>query len=78
MDENSNLCGSGTCKKKNNIVILIVASTGGFFIILLIVAAILWGLRRRKKQEDKTQGKKFKYKMNLHVKHREHCYKKLK
>ncbi|XP_065632096.1 LRR receptor-like serine/threonine-protein kinase IOS1 isoform X2 [Quercus suber] len=51
--ENSNLCGSGLCKKKKNIIIPIVASTGGFFILSLTVAAILWVLRRRKQQHTK-------------------------
>ncbi|KAG6727765.1 hypothetical protein I3842_02G140900 [Carya illinoinensis] len=50
--ENSDLCGSRSCKKnKNNVVIPIVASViGGLLVLTLIVMAIFWGIRRRKKQ----------------------------
>ncbi|GLT72858.1 hypothetical protein SLA2020_447570 [Shorea laevis] len=55
VDDNPNLCGSGSCKKKkNSTVVPIVASLGGLLILSLIVAAIFLGLRRRKKQ-DKTK-----------------------
>ncbi|KAF3962117.1 hypothetical protein CMV_013332 [Castanea mollissima] len=47
VDENSNLCGSGSCKKKNNIVIPVSV------ILLFIVAAVMWGLWRYQKYKNK-------------------------
>nr|POF00243.1 putative lrr receptor-like serine/threonine-protein kinase [Quercus suber] len=47
VDENSNLCGSGSCKTKNNIVIPISV------ILLFIVAAVMWGLWRYQKYKNK-------------------------
>ncbi|KAK7823487.1 putative lrr receptor-like serine/threonine-protein kinase [Quercus suber] len=47
VDKNSNLCGSGSCKKKNNIVIPISV------ILLFIVAAVMWGLWRYQKYKNK-------------------------
>ncbi|KAG2722808.1 hypothetical protein I3760_02G143700, partial [Carya illinoinensis] len=50
--ENSDICGSRSCKKnKNNVVIPIVASViGGLLVLTLIVMAICWGIRRITKQ----------------------------
>ncbi|XP_050289737.1 LRR receptor-like serine/threonine-protein kinase IOS1 [Quercus robur] len=50
VDENSNLCGSGSCKKKNNIVIPISV------ILLFIVAAVMWGLWRYQKYKNKGKN----------------------
>nr|XP_023920490.1 probable LRR receptor-like serine/threonine-protein kinase At1g05700 [Quercus suber] len=51
VDENSNLCGSGSCKTKNNIVIPISV------ILLFIVAAVMWGLWRYQKYKNKVETK---------------------
>ncbi|XP_062156019.1 LRR receptor-like serine/threonine-protein kinase IOS1 [Alnus glutinosa] len=53
VDDNPNLCRSGSCKKKkSSIVVPIAASLGGLLILSLIIAAILSRLGRRKQQEN--------------------------
>jgi len=54
VDENLNVCGSGSCKKKNNIAVPIGASVGVLLILALIVASVLWRLKR--KQKDESRG----------------------
>ncbi|XP_062155806.1 LRR receptor-like serine/threonine-protein kinase IOS1 isoform X2 [Alnus glutinosa] len=53
VDDNPNLCRSGSCKKKkSSIVVPIAASLGGLLILSLIIAATLSRLGRRKQQEN--------------------------
>ncbi|WJZ94429.1 hypothetical protein VitviT2T_013290 [Vitis vinifera] len=54
VNENPNLCWSGSCKKKKKFVVPIVASVAALF-ILLTALAIFWKHRRGGKQVSKDQ-----------------------
>jgi len=67
VDDNPNLCRSGSCKKKkSSIVVPIAASLGGLLILSLIIAATLSRLGRRKQQEN-TKGEDLNYKIHIEI-----------
>ncbi|XP_065621932.1 LRR receptor-like serine/threonine-protein kinase IOS1 [Quercus suber] len=55
VDENLNVCGSGSSKKKNNIAVPIGASVGVLLILALIVASVLWRIKRKQKDESRAE-----------------------
>ncbi|KAK7823482.1 putative lrr receptor-like serine/threonine-protein kinase [Quercus suber] len=62
VDENLNVCGSGSSKKKNNIAVPIGASVGVLLILALIVASVLWRIKRKQKDESRD---KFRHEKKL-------------